>query len=58
MNPIPVAIDLAGDLLLHLFNGDLGAAHAKIEERAAIRAARLAADAEAEKKLGPDPEAR
>jgi hypothetical protein len=55
MNPlVATAVDLAGDLFIHLLEGNLDAARAKIEERAAIRAARLAADVEADQKFGPD----
>jgi hypothetical protein len=59
MNPlVATAIDLAGDLLVHLLGGDLDAAFAKLEERAAIRAARSAADAAADAKFGPKKDER
>lgn len=48
MNPA----ELAADLLLALFRGNAEAAAAKIAERAAIGAAREAADAEADAKFG------
>ena len=50
---LPALIDAAADLLLHAL--DEKAAHDKIAERAAIRAARILADQEAAKKFGSPP---
>lgn len=47
---LPGVIDAAADLLIHAL--DEKAAAAKLAERAAIRAARLAADQKAAKKFG------
>ncbi len=55
MNPlVATAVDLAGDLFIHLLEGDPAPAHPNAETRAPLRAPPLAADAEADKKFGPD----